>query len=92
MPEAKITVFLADDNLIVREGVKALLNLEPDIEVVGTAADYDGLLTGAEQDVDVLRLLALKQRELLRVEAELEDVRRLRAAGELLRRDAVSLR
>jgi adenylate cyclase len=43
-----ITVFLADDNLIVREGVRALLGLEQDIDVVGTAADYDGLLTGAE--------------------------------------------
>ena len=43
-----ITVFLADDNLIVREGVRALLALEQDIDVVGTAADYDGLLSGAE--------------------------------------------
>jgi adenylate cyclase len=47
MPRA-ITVFLADDNLIVREGVRALLSLEPGIEVVGTAADYDELLAGAE--------------------------------------------
>src|SRR4051794_6910708 len=44
----RITVFLADDNLIVREGVRALLALEPDIEIVGTAADYDGLIAGAE--------------------------------------------
>jgi len=44
----KITVFLADDNLIVREGVKALLKRQPDIEVVGVAADYDELITGAE--------------------------------------------
>src|SRR3989440_10063703 len=43
-----ITVFLADDNLIVREGVRALLALESDIEIVGTAADYDGLVAGAE--------------------------------------------
>lgn len=43
-----ITVFLADDNLIVREGVRALLQREPDIEVVGVAADYDELLAGAE--------------------------------------------
>jgi class 3 adenylate cyclase/ActR/RegA family two-component response regulator len=43
-----ITVFLADDNLIVREGVKALLDLEDDFEVVGQAADYEGLLSGAE--------------------------------------------
>ncbi len=43
-----ISVFLADDNLIVREGVKALLDLEPDFEIVGQAADYDGLIAGAE--------------------------------------------
>ena len=28
----KITVFLADDNVIVREGVRALLALEADLE------------------------------------------------------------
>jgi class 3 adenylate cyclase/DNA-binding NarL/FixJ family response regulator len=43
-----ISVFLADDNLIVREGVKALLDLEDDLEVVGQAADYEGLVAGAE--------------------------------------------
>jgi adenylate cyclase len=43
-----ITVFLADDNLIVREGVKALLELEDDFEVVGQAAAYDELVAGAE--------------------------------------------
>ena len=48
MSESQITVFLADDNLIVREGVRALIGLEPDLTVVGTAADYDGLVTGAE--------------------------------------------
>jgi class 3 adenylate cyclase/DNA-binding LytR/AlgR family response regulator len=42
-----ISVFLADDNLIVRMGVKALLDREPDLEVVGVAADYDELLAGA---------------------------------------------
>jgi class 3 adenylate cyclase/ActR/RegA family two-component response regulator len=45
---ARITVFLADDNVIVREGVKALLGLEPDLEIVGTAADYDELVDGAD--------------------------------------------
>jgi len=43
-----ITVFLADDSLLVREGVRALLAIEPDLEVVGTAADYDELIDGAE--------------------------------------------
>ena len=43
-----ITVFLADDNLIVREGVKALLELEDDLDVVGQGADYDELVDGAD--------------------------------------------
>jgi adenylate cyclase len=43
-----IRVFLADDSLIVREGVRALLDLEHDLDVVGTAVDYDGLIGGAE--------------------------------------------
>jgi class 3 adenylate cyclase/ActR/RegA family two-component response regulator len=43
-----ITVFLADDNLLVREGVRALLALEHDLEVVGVAADYDELVAGAD--------------------------------------------
>ncbi|MDQ3980140.1 MAG: response regulator [Actinomycetota bacterium] len=45
---ATITLFLADDNLIVREGVRAMLAREPDFEVVGVAADYDELVNGAE--------------------------------------------
>jgi len=45
----QITVFLADDNLIVREGVRALLGLEEDIEIVGVAADYDELVAGADE-------------------------------------------
>lgn len=44
-----ISVYLADDNLIVREGVKALVKREPDLEVVGTAADYDELIAGATE-------------------------------------------
>jgi class 3 adenylate cyclase/ActR/RegA family two-component response regulator len=47
--DGRITVFLADDNLIVREGVRALLRLEPDLEVVGVAADYDELVAGATE-------------------------------------------
>jgi class 3 adenylate cyclase/DNA-binding NarL/FixJ family response regulator len=42
-----ITVFLADDSLLVREGVRALLALQPDFEVVGVAEDFDGLVEGA---------------------------------------------
>jgi adenylate cyclase len=42
-----ITVLLADDNLIVREGVRALLRRDPSIEVVGVAGDYDELIEQA---------------------------------------------
>lgn len=49
MAVTSISVFIADDNLIVREGVRALLALEDDLVVVGAAADYDGLVTGAEE-------------------------------------------
>jgi adenylate cyclase len=44
---APITVLLADDNLIVREGVRALLARDPDVEVVGVAGDYDELVERA---------------------------------------------
>ncbi|HSM43467.1 MAG TPA: response regulator transcription factor, partial [Acidimicrobiia bacterium] len=44
-----ITVLLADDNLLIREGVRALIELSDDVEVVGVAADYDELLTSAEK-------------------------------------------
>jgi adenylate cyclase len=44
-----ISVFLADDNLLVREGVRALLSIEADLEVVGVAADYDELIAGATE-------------------------------------------
>jgi class 3 adenylate cyclase/ActR/RegA family two-component response regulator len=49
MPATKISVFLADDNLIVREGVRALIGTAADMEVVGVAGDYEGLVTGAER-------------------------------------------
>jgi class 3 adenylate cyclase/ActR/RegA family two-component response regulator len=46
---SRIGLFLADDNLIVREGVRALLELEDDFEVLGTADDYGSLVAGAEE-------------------------------------------
>ena len=48
-PGATITVFLADDNLLVREGVRALLGIEADLDVVGVAADHDELVEGADR-------------------------------------------
>ncbi|MGH9243295.1 MAG: adenylate/guanylate cyclase domain-containing protein [Acidimicrobiales bacterium] len=49
MSGGPISVFLADDNAIVREGVRAILALEDDLEVVGVACDYDELVAEAER-------------------------------------------
>jgi adenylate cyclase len=43
----QITVFVADDSVIVREGVRAMLAREVDLDVVGTAEDYETLVAGA---------------------------------------------
>jgi class 3 adenylate cyclase/ActR/RegA family two-component response regulator len=50
-----ITVVLGEDNVLVREGVRALLNSYDDIEVVGVAEDAPSLLaTAAEHTPDVV--------------------------------------
>ena len=49
MPDGVITVVLADDNLIVRTGVRALLAREADVQVVGEAADHPELLAAAAE-------------------------------------------
>ena len=36
---ARLRILLADDHAVVREGLKALVNAQPDMEVVGEAAD-----------------------------------------------------
>lgn len=48
MADHAITVFLAEDNLLVRAGVQALLSIEDDVEIVGVASDYDELISAAE--------------------------------------------
>ncbi len=35
----KLRIFLADDHAVVREGLKSLVNAQPDMEVIGEAAD-----------------------------------------------------
>jgi class 3 adenylate cyclase/DNA-binding NarL/FixJ family response regulator len=46
-----ITVVLGEDNVLVREGVRALLDSYDDIEVVGVAEDGPTLLTAAAEHV-----------------------------------------
>jgi DNA-binding NarL/FixJ family response regulator len=41
---ARIRVVLAEDNALLREGVSRLIDLEADLELVGTAQDLPGLM------------------------------------------------
>jgi len=45
---AKISILLADDHETVREGLKAILGAEPDLDVVAEAADGESAVTRAE--------------------------------------------
>jgi class 3 adenylate cyclase/CheY-like chemotaxis protein len=47
--DRQISVLLADDNLLVRTGVKTLLRFSPGVDVVGEAADFDELLRAADE-------------------------------------------
>lgn len=44
----KTTIFLADDHAIVREGLKRLIEAEPDLAVVGEAEDGTAVIEGVK--------------------------------------------
>ena len=49
-----ITVFLADDHAVVRDGLSMLLEAQPDLQVIGTAADgRDAVRQAAQLGPDV---------------------------------------
>jgi DNA-binding NarL/FixJ family response regulator len=51
----KITVLLVDDHTVVREGLRALLGVEQDIEVIGEAADgREALALAKEKSPEVV--------------------------------------
>ncbi len=55
----KLRIFLADDHGVVREGLKSLVEREPDMEVVGEAANGQqavDMIAGGPVDVAVLDL------------------------------------
>src|SRR5215469_9027280 len=45
----RIRVLIVDDQTLVREGFRKLLEFEPDFEVVGTAGDGEAAITAVEQ-------------------------------------------
>ncbi len=69
---ARIRVLIVDDHAILREGVRALLQLQADIEVVGEAADGKAALEAVERlDPDVV-LMDIAMPGLGGIEASLE--------------------
>jgi DNA-binding NarL/FixJ family response regulator len=54
---AKLRVFLADDHAVLREGLRLLVNSQPDMECIGEAADGHAAVEGVREllpDVAVL--------------------------------------
>jgi DNA-binding NarL/FixJ family response regulator len=62
-----ISVALIEDNRLVREGIAALLNQHPDIEVVAEGSNGSTLLTGEMQPHVVLLDLGLRHGDSLKV-------------------------
>jgi DNA-binding NarL/FixJ family response regulator len=52
---AKIRVFLTDDHTLFRQGIKTLIDSEPDMEIVGEAANaIEAIALAAEAHPDVV--------------------------------------
>jgi DNA-binding NarL/FixJ family response regulator len=64
-----ITVLLADDHAIVRDGIKMLLEAQKDIRVVGTAADGQQALKMVEADPPDIVLMDISMPKLNGIEA-----------------------
>jgi DNA-binding NarL/FixJ family response regulator len=69
---AKLRILLADDHSIVREGLKALIDRQPDMEVVGEAVDGRAALTKAKELRPHVVVMDLSMPELNGVQATRE--------------------
>jgi len=65
----KIRVFLVDDHLILREGIRLLLEKVPDIELIGEAADGSEAVTKVKQLVPDVVLMDITMTGLNGLEA-----------------------
>jgi class 3 adenylate cyclase/ActR/RegA family two-component response regulator len=63
-----IRVVLGDDNVLVREGVRALLDAEDDLEVVGVAEDAPSLLAATDEHQPKVVVTDIKMPPLFQLE------------------------
>ncbi len=76
IPPDRIRLLLADDHLLVRQGLRAILETEPDIDVVGEAGDGHQALQEAQELLPDVVLMDIKMGDWDGVTA----TRRIRAA------------
>ncbi|HEX2779175.1 MAG TPA: response regulator transcription factor, partial [Gemmatimonadaceae bacterium] len=67
--DAVLRVVLADDHAVVREGLKALVNAQPDMRVVAEAADGEAAWRAAKELVPDVLVMDLSMPVLSGVEA-----------------------
>lgn len=67
--EMKITVIIADDHMIVRDGIRSLLEKQPDIEVVAEADNGRTALKHAQQLSPDVIIMDIGMRELNGIDA-----------------------
>jgi two-component system, NarL family, response regulator NreC len=65
----KLRVFLADDHMVVREGLKGLINGQPDMEVVGEAANGREVLESAASLAPDIVVMDISMPEMNGIEA-----------------------
>jgi two-component system, NarL family, response regulator NreC len=75
--ETKIRVLLVDDHTILRQGLKMLLNAQPDMEVVGEASDGHQAIAEANRLLPDVILMDITMPEMNGIEAT-RQVRRQR--------------
>ena len=71
-----VTVFIADDQAMVRQGFRALLEVEPDIRVVGDAEDGRAAVEGVVRARPDVVLLDVRMPVMNGLEAAAEIIRR----------------
>ena len=77
-----IRVFVTDDHSIVRKGIYAILELIPDIEVVGEASNGQEAIKGVEQSAPDVVLMDLVMPEMDGIEAIRHIKAHLRGGGQ----------